>query len=112
MSDLTKFCKDVLYIIEPNKPWFRVILEFLPFPKPNPIWFSPYSGLCNNASRYDSFHGTHAYSELRAVLQYEAYPFNYSPKNYSQESGDERLYKNEKRLAFLRKYATSQEKDL
>lgn len=91
MSDLSKFCKAVLVAVETED---------------HPFWFYDFCGLCHNSRRYDLEHGTRVNWELKEILGKEDYPFNNSSQEqYDEEYAEETMYKNEKRLAFLREHA-------
>lgn len=92
-DDLKNFCRDILNNIERE--------ELL-----RDAWFCDYTGLCHNSCLYDEEYGTYITDELEIIFGSENYPFNNgSPAEYDRDYRDETMYKNEKRLAFLREHA-------
>lgn len=98
MSDLQKFCREVLAAIK------------LP-EKDQPSWFYPDCGLCTNADSFDChFVTTKVYFELKEEFEFyylenRDFPFNIDCYQYYNESDRNEIYENEKRLAFLREHA-------
>lgn len=91
MSELQTFCRTILKILET---------------KDHPIWFSPMFGLCHNAFKHDQEFNTKIYSTLFLIFKGDMAPFNQnSLNNYAKESWNGGIYKNEKRLAFLREHS-------
>lgn len=89
--DLQKFCSEILLAVNG---------------KAIPHWFNSGFALCTNAGHYDKANGTFVYSKLREIFGLEIYPFNEGDiTNYRNERWQYNIYKNEKRLAFLKKYA-------
>lgn len=106
MSDLSNFCNAILDEVDPSRQSFKVkVLRFFGIRK-HP-WFSLQSGLCSNAWRYNKsrLNISSVYIDLDRLFKGELYPFNTGGIQFGRESADNTLYKNEKRLAFLREHA-------
>lgn len=89
--DLKNFCREMLLALDG-----KVI----------PNWFNSGYALCNNARRYDQIYDTCLYSTLTEMFDGDPYPFNNSDgADYRHERWHGFLYKNEERIAFLKKYA-------
>lgn len=92
-DDLKNFCRAVLNNIE------REILF-------RDVWFNDDAGLCHNSCHYDREYRTRVNYELKTLFGDEDYPFNNgNHAEYDRDYRDETMYKNEKRLAFLREHA-------
>lgn len=90
---LQDFCREILKILETGE---------------ESEWFDKRFGLCRNALSYDdfNFHRPTYYAVKDALGWGSEYPFNNDQDwFYQQESINGTLYKNEERLAFLRKHA-------
>lgn len=89
--DLKKFCNEMLLALDG-----KVI----------PHWFHSGFALCTNAGRYDQRHETMVYSTLAEMFDGDSYPFNDgNERDYRHERWNGLFYQNEKRMAFLKKYA-------
>lgn len=93
MSDLQKFCRDILAQIEISQD------------ETEPNWFSQEFGLCFNSLRYDRKFLTSVEIELKHLFAGDEFPFNVGVYDYDVECEKRTVYKNKKRLAFLREHA-------
>lgn len=92
-DDLKNFCRAVLKNIEREE-------------EAQDEWFHVFLGLCFNSIEYDEIHKTRVYEELSLLFGEDTYPFNNDDsKSYIVEGNRGTVYKNEKRLAFLREHA-------
>lgn len=72
----------------------------------SPPWFNKGHGLCSNALAFDLRFTENLHQELEEMFGGEEFPFNDgSSSKYVNERSAKKFYENEKRLAFLRKYA-------
>lgn len=93
----------------PLQNFAQSILDYLENKGKKPDWFNPYFGLCFNWESYDEYDRQENYPMLSEIFSrhkmHDEYPFNKDFWSYSKEQDDGTLYKNPKRLAFLRKLA-------
>lgn len=75
---------------------------------PRPTWFDPYSGLCTNYAQFLKTISTDYQSDYHDLIEHfrtvygsTGYPFG-TIEEYTIEARHGLLYKNEKRLAFLK----------
>lgn len=93
MSDLSNFCKVMLDIIKAPE-------------EDHPEWFSERCGLCYNSKFYDIEYNTKVNKDLIIIFDGDDYPFNgESADKYNADYLNSTMYKNPKRLAFLKEYA-------